>query len=60
VVGELSSGADTHKLVARVRGEIAPKLPGAVFAEEWLTRFRGELPERARDLALALLEKGSR
>jgi exonuclease SbcD len=65
VLGELESAVsrlvvdeEGGKLLEAVLAEIASKLPAAVSPEELLKRLRSELPQRAGELALALLGQG--
>jgi hypothetical protein len=65
VLGELESAVsrlvvdeEGGKLLEAVLAEIANKLPAAVSPEELLKRLRSELPQRAGELALALLGQG--
>ncbi|MFM2416486.1 MAG: hypothetical protein RL385_1209 [Pseudomonadota bacterium] len=67
VLGELQAAVSRlvadeggGRLVEGVLAEIAGKLPAAISPDELMQRLRVELPQRAGELALALLGQGRR
>ncbi|MGO9673481.1 MAG: DNA repair exonuclease, partial [Methylocella sp.] len=59
-IEELSQGSWLEDRLAARLAEIKTKLPAGARADEFLARMKAEAAERARALALALLERGER